>query len=122
MLFHFLNIVGCNCFLDSLECHPGQRSSAGEEVKAFLCHPDLFYLNTAAWTINLFRGGTLEVLCDRKLTAGVRGGVILSGGCSPVFLGETSGMRLFNLPAFVNPRLAFALCNIIRTLQRKSYS
>lgn len=42
MFFRFLNIVGCNCILDSLECHPGQRSSAGEEVKSFLCHSDLF--------------------------------------------------------------------------------
>lgn len=122
MFFHFLNIVGGNCFLDSLECHPGQRSSAGEEVKGFLCHPDLFYLNTAAWTINLLQGGTLKVPCERKLTAGLWGGVISSGGCSPAFLGETSGIRLSSLPAFVNPGLAFALCNLITVLKRKLMS
>lgn len=42
MFFHFLIIVGYTCFLVSLECHPGHGSSAGEEVKSFLCHPDLF--------------------------------------------------------------------------------
>lgn len=71
MFFHFLIIVGCTCFLVSLECHPGHRSSAGEEVKSFLT---FFYLNTIVWTINLFQGGTLKALGERKLTGSGGGG------------------------------------------------
>lgn len=85
VFFNFLNIVGCNCLLDSLECHPGQRCSAGEEVKSFLHHPDLFLLESNSVDDQLISARDIKSTWRKKANSRSRGGRIPAGSVLLIF-------------------------------------